>query len=172
MSILPLAVPQLSVGGLYGTEAAVRFYAADLGEDIGKIDLFGWGFRHSISQYFEDIPVDIALGYYNQQFSLTDHIDANSSIISAQTGYRLGIIDFYGGVGYEFINMEFEYEIEEEDQSTTIQHDYKNLSSVRGTLGAMLNLGVFKLNMDYNLGKSNVFSLGLGFSFGNKRTSL
>lgn len=169
MNILPLAVPQLSIGGLYGTEASFRFYAANVGDDIGKINLFGWGIRHSISQYFTELPVDLAVGFYGQSFDLEEYIDANANVLVGQVGYRLGILDFYGGLGYEMNSMKIQYDIEENNETTTIKHEYDNQNAIKGTIGAKLNLGAFKLNADYNIGKSNVFSLGIGVGFGNKR---
>jgi hypothetical protein len=166
MKILPLAVPQLSIGGLYGTEVSFRYYAMDLSDDVGKMDMFGWGIRHSVSQYFDALPVDIAVGYYNLSFKLGDYVDSKLGLIVAQGDYSLGILDFYGGFGYEMNKMDIEYTTDEET-NTKVTHNFEN-NPFRFIAGVNLNLGVFKLHGDYNISKTSVFSLGMGLGFGTK----
>ena len=167
LGVLPLAVPQASIGGLWGTEVAFRYFAVDVGEDVGKMDLFGWGIRHSISQYFSELPVDIALGYYCQSYGLGNYIDANMRLISAQVDYTTGILDFYGGLGYEMNTMDIEY-IPDEEENVPVIHSY-DTNPFRFTAGINLNLGVFKIHGDYNLSSTSVFSLGMGLGFGTKK---
>ncbi|MEM6522209.1 MAG: DUF6588 family protein [Bacteroidota bacterium] len=165
--LLPLAVPQVSVGGLFGTELSVRWFSIDIGDDIGQLDVIGWGIRHSISQYFKLMPVDISLAFYNQSFELGEFVDANARIIMAQAGKRVALVDFYGAVGYEFSTMDIQYDAEVAGEDPTeIRFELEGENSLRFTAGFMLNLGPFKLNADYNIGNTNVFSLGLGFGFG------
>lgn len=166
-SILPLAVPQVSVGGFFGTEISARFFSVDTGDDLGDLDIKGWGIRHSISQYFKLIPVDISLAFYSQSFQLGDFVDANARIIMAQAGKRVAIVDFYGAIGYEFSNMDINYDVEVAgEEPTPIGFELEGENSLRLTAGFMLNLGPVKLNADYNLGNTNVFSVGFGFGFG------
>ena len=166
VSVLPLAVPQASIGGLWGTEVTFRYFATDIGEEIGKLDLFGWGIRHSISQYFTDLPVDIAVGYYRQSFKMGSYIESDMALIMAQADYSTGILDFYGGVGYEMNTMDIEY-ITDEEENTTVMHSYDK-NPIRFTAGINLNLGVFKLHGDYSLSNCSVFTLGMGLGFGTK----
>ncbi|KYK23507.1 hypothetical protein AYK24_07380 [Thermoplasmatales archaeon SG8-52-4] len=166
MKILPLAVPQLSIGGLYGTEVSFRYFVTDLGEDVGQMNLFGWGLRHSVSQYFENLPVDIAVGYYNLSYKLGDYVDSRLNLITTQADYSVGILDFYGGLGFEMNKMDIEYTPNEEN--TPVTHNYEN-KPFRFIAGVNLNLGVFKLHGDYNLSSSSVFSLGMGLGFGTKK---
>ncbi len=56
MSIFTIGVPQITVGSFYGTEATVRFFQAKVGDNIGQLQLWGIGVRHSISQYFKKLP--------------------------------------------------------------------------------------------------------------------
>lgn len=167
LGILPLAVPQASIGGLWGTEVAFRYFAVDIGEDVGKMDLFGWGIRHSVSQYFKDLPIDIAIAYYCQSFELGSYIEAGMKLVMAQVDYTKGILDFYGGLGYEMNTMDIEY-IPDEEENVPVIHSYDK-NPFRFTAGINLNLGVFKLHGDYNLSSSSVFSLGMGLGFGTKK---
>jgi hypothetical protein len=78
-SMLPFAVPQLTLGSVFGTDVTVRYYAYSVNDDIGKLNLLSLGIRHSISQYFSALPLDLAVGFYRQQFKLGDIIDGNCS---------------------------------------------------------------------------------------------
>ena len=166
MKILPLAVPQLSLGGLYGTEISFRYFAIDVSDDVGKMNLFGWGIRHSISQYIKELPVDIAVGYYNLSYELGNYIEAKLSLITAHADYSMGILDFYGGLGYEMNKMDVEY-ITDDETNEKANHHYDN-NPFRFIAGLNLNLGIFKIHGDYNLSASSVFSLGMGLGFGTK----
>ena len=58
-----LAVPQATIGTVFGTRAVVRWISVDVGNtDLGKFDLFGIGVQHSISQYVPVLPIDVAAG--------------------------------------------------------------------------------------------------------------
>ncbi|MEM7110652.1 MAG: DUF6588 family protein, partial [Bacteroidota bacterium] len=136
-SLLPLAVPQVSVGGLFGTEVSVRWFSIDIGDDIGELDVRGWGLRHSISQYFKLLPVDVSLAFYSQSFELGDFVDANARIIMAQAGKRFALVDFYGAIGYEFSTMDIQYEtdVAGEDSSEEISFELEGENSLRLTAG-------------------------------------
>ena len=171
VSSLPLAVPQVTIGNVWGTDASFRFFALDLGGDVGSVDVFGWGIRHSISQYFTDFPVHLAVGYYSNRFQLgDDELDIKTSLISIQASYETGVLEIYGGPGWESASLDFFYVPGGEDEEIDISLDSKN--SFRMTLGAALNLGAFTLNVDYNLAYQSSLSAGIGVQFGRKKTKI
>jgi len=47
MNALPVAVPQISIGSFMGTEASFRFIDIELDENLGSLNLTGFGIRHS-----------------------------------------------------------------------------------------------------------------------------
>jgi len=49
---IALAVPQLTIGSIFGTEFNVRFFGYDFGDDFGKLQFLGGGVRHDIGRYF------------------------------------------------------------------------------------------------------------------------
>lgn len=165
VSSLPFAIPQLTIGNLFGTDFTFRFFAIDVGGDVGDVNVFGWGVRHSISQYLPDFPVHLAAGYFSTNFDLGDNLEANASLISLQASYRTGVLEIYGGPGYEMVDMDFSYVPGGEEQETTISVSGEN--SIRMTVGAALNLGAFVLNADFNLARQSSFSAGIGLQFGN-----
>ena len=166
VSSLPLAVPQLTIGNVYGTDASFRFFAIDFGGDVGKVNVFGWGIRHSIDQYFSDFPLYLAVGYYSNNFEIGDQLEANASLISLQASYRTGVLEVYGGPGYEMVDMDFTYVPGGQEQEETIGVEGGN--SVRMTVGAAVNLGAFVLNADFNWARQSSFSAGIGVQIGNK----
>ncbi|MFO7655953.1 MAG: DUF6588 family protein [Bacteroidales bacterium] len=164
VKMVPFAVPQLSVGSLYGTDLTLRFVSFSINEDLGNVQLFSWGLRHSISQHLKVLPLEMAFGIYNQTFKIGDFVSANSWFISTQVSKKILIFTFYGGLGYENTRLDLEYFNEEED--VDIQFNLKGKNSVRLTAGVTFNFGPAKLNIDYNLASQSVLSAGLGIGIG------
>ena len=106
MKIFPLAMPQLTIGSIYGTDLTVRYITSSTDDALGRVRYYGFGLKHSISQYFNQFPVEVAAGIYNQYFKLGTIIDARTWLFNIQGSYRFSIFDFYGGLGYGF-NLEY-----------------------------------------------------------------
>jgi len=168
LDYVPLAVPQATIGSIMGTNATLRFISYDAGEDIGKLELFGWGIRHSIDQYVETLPFSLAVGFYNQTFKVGDIVDASGSLISLQASLKKSIITLYGGIGYETSSLDISYTYEEGDVEEEISFDLDGPKSMRATVGVTINLGPLKVNADYNLAEVNVLSAGVGIGIGDK----
>ncbi len=164
VKMIPFAIPQLSVGSVYGTDLTLRFITFNLGEDFGDLSVFGWGIRHSISQYVEALPLDVALGIYNQSFKAGDIVSANAWVVSAQASKKVLIFTFYGGLAFENTKLDLEYYNDEEDVDIAFNLNGKN--SIRLTAGITFNLGPAKLNVDYNIASQSVLSFGLGIGIG------
>jgi len=159
---LPLLAPQATIGSIMGTDLTVRWFSYAIGEDFGKIELFGWGIRHSLSQYMPLLPVvDIAVGYYSQSFKVGSVVDATASLISLQGSVSRSILVLYGGIGMESSTLKIAYEPEKGGEE--IQFDLKGGNKMRMTVGAGLRFPGFKLHADYNIATINTLSLGIGF---------
>ncbi|MDN5217003.1 hypothetical protein QQ020_33340 [Fulvivirgaceae bacterium BMA12] len=165
LNILPLAIPQLHIGNLFGTEATFRYIAVDLGDNFGKLNVFGWGVRHSISQYFNRASVDIAVGYFQETFDVGDIVEAKSSLIGIQASKDVGVVTFFGGLGFEDASLDISYEYDDGETVETIAFDLEGSNSVRFTAGLTLRLGVIRINTNINLADQTVFAAGLGFQF-------
>ncbi|MEE9431233.1 MAG: DUF6588 family protein, partial [Melioribacteraceae bacterium] len=164
LSKLPLVVPQLTIGSVMGTDATIRFISLNVDNNIGELNVFGIGLRHSISQYLPLVPVDISAGIYYQSFDVGDLVKANSTFLSLQGSYALPIVTFYGGLGYETSSMDIKYQ-SGNNSDEEIEFNLNSENNIRLTLGAALKLAVLLLNVDYNIGNQNVLVLGLGFEF-------
>jgi len=157
-----LAIPQLTVGML-GTDVSVRWAGVDI-DDVGKFNLLGIGGRHNISQYFSDVPVDLAVGYHFHAVSLGDILDLTSMIASVHASHTTGAASFYGGVGYESTTMDIRYENSAQEISE-IEIALAGPSGVRITGGIALDLSFLTIFGDYTLGGQNAATFGI--SIGN-----
>jgi len=162
---LPLAVPQVSVGSILGTQATVRFVNAKIDDNIGEVKLFGFGAQHSLSQYFKNFPLDLAAGFLIQKFEVGDIVEANTKYFGLQGSLSRSLLTLYGGAGVESATLDIAYDYESGTGTQRIAFDLEADNSVRFTAGVALNLLVLKLHADYNFGSQNVIAAGLGFGF-------
>lgn len=161
VNMLMIAVPQLTVGNYYGTDATVRFVQAKVGDSFGHLKLYGIGVRHNINQYFKKLPLDVAFGFYYQHFEIGDIVSANATLISAQGSYSTGVLTVYGGPGVEISNLDVNYT----GTSGKIVLALKGANAVRFTAGGLLSLAFFRLYADFNLSSQSTFVVGFGFGF-------
>lgn len=166
LSMLPLAVPQLTLGSVFGTNITIRYFGYNINKDVGKLSLFSWGLRHSISQYIPILPVDLSVGFYKQQFSIGTYAKCNSWLLSAQASKKIVIFTFYGGLGYEKSKMDIKYT--SQNDNTNVAFSLNGSNTIRVTAGVTFNLGPVKLNVDYNLASQSVLCVGLGIGIGDK----
>jgi hypothetical protein len=164
-SIFPVAVPQLTVGSLLGTEVTIRWMEWTVSEDFGKIGLFGFGIRHSISQYIPMFPVDVAIGYFRQNFEIGDIVEAHAQYFGLQASYQISVLCFYGGIGYENANLDISYTYEDNDTSQRVSFELDSKNSTRFTIGLGFDLPILKIHVDYNIAAQNVVAAGIGFGF-------
>lgn len=154
----PLAIPQITIGSLMGTEATFRYFAYE-NDDIGEISLYGWGLRHSISQYIPLCPVDIAAGFFHQKFSVGSYVDATALFYGIQVSKQFSVLILYAGVGGEKSTLNLDYEFED----TNISFDMDGENKTRMTIGTGLDFKYVKFYLDFNLAPQNVISGSIGF---------
>lgn len=165
MAHFGVAVPQLTVGNVAGTRAMLRWVPEiDIGdEDIGTFEMFGIGAQHSISQYLEAPPVDVAVGVMYQSLKLGgDLIDAKAMAFNVMGSRRFGQgvnVEPYVGVGLDSFRMDVEYE--SGNETNKVEFDREN--DFHLTLGTTLNLPGVKLNAEYNVAAVNGFAGGISF---------
>jgi hypothetical protein len=164
VSGVPLVMPQLNVGLLFGTEAAIRYVPYTYQET--RIHFLGIGLKQNLNALpfmkTLPLPVDLAIGGAMQWFYL---MDAGSSIVSSQTwnlqflvSKNLIVFEPFIGVGLEgtkiYFHYNFEYEIPDptglvpktEEINVTISAQNEH----RAMAGFTLKLGIFYLHYDYN----------------------
>jgi hypothetical protein len=167
-----LAVPQLRVGAIFGTEAMIRFIAFRIGDsDIGDVSLFGLGVRHSISQYMGPAPpVDVAASFFYQSFKLGENESGDD--LTKTNSYSLGVqvsrhfpplLTPYTGLYYNNYKLEAEYESDvpgEDLVDLTFDDGF-----IQWTLGIEFNLAFLNAYFEYNISSYNSLGFGLGLGF-------
>lgn len=168
MDRFAFAAPQLTFGSYMGTRAIVRFISVELGDsDLGDLSLFGIGAQHSISQYFKDLPVDVAAGLMYQKFKLgTDTVKADALAFNV-TGSKAfgGAVSFepYLGLGYDSLKMEAEYE--NSSLSETLNVDFDRQNDFHLSVGAGLNFPVIRLHAEFTKAAETGFAGGVSFGY-------
>jgi hypothetical protein len=119
LSLLPLAVPQVEIGSLYGTELMLRFIPSlDWGNNIGRFGFWGVGVKHSISQYIPMLPFELAAQGVVQGSRLTNTIGVTGAQLLAETtifnanihaSKRFGIVEVFSGLSYDALNVNASY---------------------------------------------------------------
>lgn len=163
-----LAAPQLRIGSFKGTEGLIRYMAVDTGDvEVGKVNVWGLGLRHSISQYMTDPPVDIAAGFMYQSFQLGDDlIDGSGFTFGAQVSKRIpsgfALIEPYAGLSFDTFQMDVSYDDEDGDP---VALEFDSSSTAHLTIGLHAKASVVSLYGEYNLAKQSGFAFGMGFGF-------
>ena len=166
-SMMPFIVPQLRVGSFLGTEGTIRYMttAPFSNETFPKTELFGFGVRHSISQWFDVLPLDVAAGYFYNKLTTQDLIDFSSSAIGIQAGKSFGVAGIYGGIQWETSTMKLSYTYPDpySSLSQTIATELETANSVRFTVGGALSFGFMAIFADANFSAVTNFSGGIAF---------
>jgi len=178
-SIAPLAVPQVGVGTVLGTDAQLRYLPETSISDYGSVSMFGLSVRHSLSQYIPLSPVDLAVQGTWQSISLSgsedsinsgEVVDASGWALNAQVSKSLPVapITFYGGVQYEQLGVDVDYTftttINGQEETSTVQFEQDAANNVRALAGVSITLAIVQLNVDYALSSTNTVSAGVGLT--------
>lgn len=165
-SNIPLLFPQVSFS-LLGTEAMVR-YMPNLKVGETEVGLFGVGLKHSISQYFILLPVDIAVQVLYNSFKVKDLIDVSNIAFNAHVSKTFGLFTAYGGIQYESTKFDLDYTFKGNTTGISnrqIKASIDGDNKVRMTVGGSVKLAFFVINADYSLGSQSTLTSGLTFEF-------
>lgn len=163
--LMPMAIPQATIGTVFGTEAVVRYAAIPKMDNFPHIDLFGLGLRHNLSQYLPGVPVDLAAGAFYQNLNVGDVLDARTMNVSLQASTSFSILRIYGGAQYESSSMSVHYTYTGPGStgSSVINLDMSGENRIRATAGLGLDLVILHINSDISIGKVASVSAGVGF---------
>jgi len=163
ISEFAVAVPQVSIGSIFGTRAIIRWISLDLGDsELGKFDYLGYGVQHSLSQYIPACPVDVAAGFFKQSFDIGDNdlITSDALHFNVTGSKRFGMLEPFVGLGYDTFDMDAKY------QSTTTPGDnisvkFDKESNAHFTLGANLLLGFARISAEFDAAAETGAAVGL-----------
>jgi hypothetical protein len=158
------------VSSLFGTEALIQLGLIYPGEaDLGDISLYGVGIRHSVSQYFNDFPVDVAVGAFWQRFSLGnkdkggDLVSANAWSVGVQASKLFSRFEPYAGLAYDDFEMDLSYEGDTAED--TVEMSLESGDHFHATVGLSFIVGFAALFGEYNIGGQDAFALGLAVGY-------
>jgi Family of unknown function (DUF6588) len=164
------ATPQLRVGSILGTEALVRFVFIPTGDEhLGTPSLYGVGFRHSVSQYFNDLPIDAAVGAFWQRSTLGENerggdiVSADAWTVGFQASKRYSWLEPYVGVAYNNLALDLSYEGDAPEDVVDLSLDSGD--HFRMTLGVSVNVSFLAVHGEYNSGGQDAFALGLAVGY-------
>jgi hypothetical protein len=165
-SLFPLAVPQVSIGGIAGTEATVRFITTPSfgdSDEFPKTTLFGAGLRHNVGRYLGILPFDLGVGAMYSSFKVGDIVEVTGLTIGAQISKTFTVLTLYGGLAWEKSSMNLTYTSTDPAVSGTVDIDLDGANTFRTTAGIALKLAVARVFADVNFGSVTNFSGGLSF---------
>lgn len=161
-----VAVPQVMVGSFMGTRAVARYISLDLGDtDLGKFQLWGIGAQHSISQYFANLPVDVAVGLFYQQFKIGDGdlVDTSTLHFNVTGSKRFGVLEPYVGLGLDSFDMTVKYASSTADPNQQIETDFDNETNQHITVGVRAILAFVMAHAEFNMAAETGVAVGLSF---------
>ena len=165
MDYFPLAVPQITIGNFYHTQLIFRFFALSTDSDVPDINLIGLGLRHGLSQYFDDLPVDLAAGFFFQNFKVGDIMNTSTIAVNGMASKEFGVFTIYGGAQYEYASMNLNYTFSgaATDEDSEVDFNFTSDNFGRAFIGFNLNLKFMHLRTDINIGKVTAASASIGF---------
>ncbi len=168
------AFPQLTIGSFAASEIILRgMPATTYNNAISQVRFFGYGIRHSPSQYIRRLPFDISFMAAIQHFSVGDFLDVKTQSYSGIVSKSLRFLTLFGGISYELYDIQVNYTYTPSVSNLppelltpqTIDPQFTN-STVRYTIGATLTLIPFiDVAAAYSFGthQNVTITAGLGF---------
>ena len=172
-SIAPLAIPQLGIGSLAGTDLIVRYLPRVNHEDYGHLQFVGIGFRHSVDRYIPGLPFRIAGHFMMQRLLITntasEEVLTTSSIAAGVALSKTFVfLTLYAGIQTEETTVNVDYTFGEElsaAEGENISFELAGDTTLRGMAGVSLKLGPFLVNVEASQGNHRtVLAAGVGLS--------
>lgn len=172
--VFPTATAQLTVGTVFGTNLAVRYFPDVEIADLGKFSYLGVGLIHNFGVWFPNpIPLDLTVGYFTQKLKVGTIFESNASQYGIYASKTLGIIiSFtpYIGLTVETskTNVSYDYTVTGPggvQQKGTARFDLEGENGSSAVIGFNLHLGIININADYKLAKTKTASAGISLGF-------
>ncbi|MFC0603963.1 DUF6588 family protein [Winogradskyella pulchriflava] len=189
-NLLPTAALQGAVGLGSGIEVKAR-YVPKIDTDEVTFNIYGAGLQLEFTEW---LPADklwpvalsglVAYNHLDGSYDITGSSgidgenqrienDTNTWLFQLAVSTKLPVFNLYGGLGYITGKSESDllgtYRV---TNGPLISEDIvdpfsvsSDVSSLRGTVGAKLKLGFFRLNAEYHISEFDAFSVGVNFGF-------
>ncbi len=172
---VPMATPEVFIGGIVGLKATLRYFPSMRLGDIGSTEYLGYGLQWSASGLLEDLPVDLMIGFFTQSLDVenTQGLGEDKLIDSNANSYFLAIskswpaMTVYGGFAIESSEMKVAYYFEDPDfpdLSQNVSFSVDGRQDQRFTVGMTLDI-LLDLNVEAGFGDMTTYSAGLMLGF-------
>lgn len=164
LNTFSIAMPQVRFGAFGGTDALIRFVAFETGQtDLGRIELFGFGVRHSLSQYMGPrFPLHLAGGFFWQSFKMGgDLVNTEAFSIGLQASANMPFLQPYAGVSWDRFSLDLSYQSDALGTLQAIDLAFETETTVHLTLGLALNLSILNVHGEYNAAARDSYSIGV-----------
>jgi hypothetical protein len=135
------------------------------GSTIPEGNTYAIGVRHSISQWFGMLPLDVSASFFYNSMKAGDLLDYKGTLFGVEASKNFSLLVVYGGISMENSTLKSSYTytdpLSSTDYPVTIELD--GVNAFRATVGLGLNLGVFRIFADGNFGSVVQFSGGIAF---------
>lgn len=162
---LILGTPQLTIGGFLNTEISGRFLAIPFNNNIGDVDLWGLGIRHSLSNYFEDSPIDLSVGYFHHHLHAGNYLNSNQNLYSLMIGKSGPVLSGHISANYQTGLHNVDYMYEDGATQYDVNMDVENSHPWLWEVGAGMKLGPVMINGAVSYSYFPTFALGAGLTF-------
>ena len=182
----PIPIIQAGIGLIKKTEINIRYIPNIKNGNVGKIGLYGIGFKHDLLQWIpivSKLPIDLALqaGYtkLNSTLSLSDvlldtkteaNLEIEATTINIILSKKLLMFTPYLGVGYNSfktsLNIDTDYSIgaltinSAELTNMTIESN----NAIRANIGFRFNITILALQANYTISDYPTATIGAGIS--------
>jgi len=170
--ISTVMIPHLSgsLGLPLGNEIMLRYLPPmkNLPDEIGEINFWGVGVKHSLDQYLTDFfPIDISVQAVWQQLSVAEKVKISTQSYNIQAGKKVLMLTVYGGVAYEMANLKVDYTPHDTNNQplSNVNLDLDAENEMKVTLGLRYSILLFDAYADYNIAKYPSVNLGVGVGF-------
>jgi hypothetical protein len=164
LDYVPTVTPEASIGGIFGLRGTIRWLPTYDAPDIGEIKYMGVGVSWTPNVVLTTLPVDIAVGMFQQSLDVGDILSSTASSQYIAVSKAFSLLTVYGGVAREESSMDVEYTQVDDGEEIAINFELDGVQEKRTTVGVTLNLGV-KLNVEMNKGNMTNYSGGIIFGF-------
>lgn len=165
LKALPMASPQITIGGLFNTELSGRYFAIELDDNLGSLSLLGLGFRHAINPYFPKLPIDLSVGYYFHQFKDDPYINSKMHLGSLHIGKSGRWWSSQLMLGYQDAKTDLSYTYTKEEEVKMKELKIGIDNHFVAELSASLKLWILNIHGAINYSGPVTGALGLSLDF-------
>jgi len=162
---VPMIVPEVSVGGIAGLRATVRWFPSVSQPGVPKVKFLGYGLQYCVTNHLPDFPVDVLAGFFHTNLAMDGVLDASSNSYFVAASKSAAVLTVYGGFAVENSTMDIDYTFRPElGAPVAVSFSEKSEQKARATIGAGVNLGL-KLSLEASIGKMTNYTAGVMFGF-------